>query len=108
MTSRGNGTMEYSATTLKWRSDVTETVLRLMERLEVWQTLSVPVVAAVEFRFKGDPSKPPDLDKLVRAIGDALTDAGVWTDDALVVGWHATKRATLPGETEGVTIQLEW
>lgn len=100
--------MEYSATTLRWRSDVTETVLRLMGREGSWQALSVPVVAAVEFRLKGDATKPPDLDKLVRAIGDALTDAGVWTDDALVVGWYATKRATLPGETEGVTIRLEW
>lgn len=31
------------------------------------------------------PAKVPDLSKLVRATEDALTDAGVWADDALVV-----------------------
>ena len=37
------------------------------------------------------PTVRPDLDKLVRAIGDAMTDARVWTDDALVVSLHAQK-----------------
>lgn len=32
-----------------------------------------------------------DLDKLVRAIGDSLTDAGVWLDDSQVVELYATK-----------------
>ena len=30
-------------------------------------------------------STRPDLDKLIRAVLDALTDAGVWADDAQVV-----------------------
>jgi crossover junction endodeoxyribonuclease RusA len=30
------------------------------------------------------PSKRPDLDKLTRAILDALTDAAIWVDDAQV------------------------
>jgi Holliday junction resolvase RusA-like endonuclease len=38
------------------------------------------------------PSKLPDLDKLVRAVGDALTAAGVWKDDARVVGIEARKQ----------------
>lgn len=37
------------------------------------------------------PAKKPDLDKLVRAVSDALTDAGVWKDDAQVVGISAAK-----------------
>jgi Holliday junction resolvase RusA-like endonuclease len=37
------------------------------------------------------PVKKPDLDKLVRAILDACTDAGVWKDDAQVVAVIATK-----------------
>jgi Holliday junction resolvase RusA-like endonuclease len=37
------------------------------------------------------PSTRPDLDKMVRAIGDSLTDAGLWADDGLVVTVHAAK-----------------
>jgi Holliday junction resolvase RusA-like endonuclease len=38
-----------------------------------------------------EPAKLPDLDKLVRALGDALTSAGVWHDDAQVVSTLARK-----------------
>lgn len=32
-----------------------------------------------------------DLDKLCRALGDALADAGVIPDDSAIVAWHAVK-----------------
>jgi crossover junction endodeoxyribonuclease RusA len=38
------------------------------------------------------PAKKPDIDKLVRAILDALTYARVWNDDSQVVSLLATKR----------------
>lgn len=38
-----------------------------------------------------EPAKKPDIDKLVRAILDALTDAGVWIDDSQVVSVAARK-----------------
>lgn len=38
------------------------------------------------------PAKKPDLDKLVRAVCDALTAAGVWRDDSQVVALSAIKR----------------
>lgn len=34
----------------------------------------------------------PDLDKLQRALGDALTQAGVVRDDALIVSWSTSKQ----------------
>lgn len=37
------------------------------------------------------PSKKPDLSKLVRSTEDALTDAGIWEDDARVVCCLARK-----------------
>ena len=40
------------------------------------------------------PHRKPDVDKLLRATLDALTDAGIWTDDALAV--EATGRKTYP------------
>ncbi len=39
------------------------------------------------------PSVKPDLSKLIRSTEDALTDARIWTDDALVVEYrYAAKR----------------
>jgi Holliday junction resolvase RusA-like endonuclease len=37
------------------------------------------------------PTVKPDLDKLVRAVLDALTAAGVWTDDSQVCNLIASK-----------------
>ena len=67
-----------------------------------------PVKVRVEFRFARPgghfgkrglrPAAPrehvvrPDLDKLVRALLDALSDAGIWRDDAQVVETRARKR----------------
>lgn len=39
----------------------------------------------------------PDLDKLVRAVGDALTTSGVITDDSLIAKVAAEKRYGPPG-----------
>lgn len=42
------------------------------------------------------PDKKPDLSKLIRSTEDALTDAGIWEDDARVV--LVLARKTFPGE----------
>ena len=40
----------------------------------------------------------PDADKLIRAVNDGITDAGLWKDDSQVVAIHAQKRyAEQPG-----------
>lgn len=80
------------------------------------------VFVSVEFRFprrssdlrsNGTPkaSAPfykrsaPDVDKLQRAVFDALTDAQVWRDDSLVVDVHARKvYADQPGVTVWVGV----
>lgn len=38
------------------------------------------------------PTSKPDLTKLLRSTEDALTDAGVWRDDAQIVTQYVTKR----------------
>ena len=56
------------------------------------------------------PARPTgshgDLDKLVRAIGDAATAAGVWRDDGQVVVLRASKRWTEIGEGPGADIEI--
>lgn len=72
-------------------------------------TLPKPVSAPK--RRQTWPCKTPDLSKLVRSTEDALTDAGVWRDDARVVECAAAKR--YPGEgadaldAPGVVIEIE-
>lgn len=44
------------------------------------------------------PTVPPDLDKLMRAVGDALSiDSAYLKDDAQIVEWHAKKAYGSPG-----------
>lgn len=50
--------------------------------------------------------KKPDLDKLVRAVFDAVTSAGVWADDSCAVDVHATKRLAELGEPTGCHITI--
>lgn len=54
------------------------------------------------------PAKMPDIDKLMRAILDALTVAQVWHDDGQVVSVNADKVYTHPtlNPTPGVTISI--
>jgi Holliday junction resolvase RusA-like endonuclease len=40
------------------------------------------------------PTVMPDLDKLIRCVADAITDAGLWRDDSQVVSIAAAKRYT--------------
>lgn len=48
----------------------------------------------------------PDLDKLVRAVGDALTTAGVWRDDSQAVMVTASKRYVEPGLSPSAAISV--
>lgn len=48
--------------------------------------------------------KKPDLDKLQRAVFDAISSAGVWRDDSQVVSVTASKRLARIGETSGLRL----
>lgn len=66
-----------------------------------WVPLGGPVLLVVVFTLPAPKSLPkrsasypirmPDLSKLVRSTEDALTDAGVWEDDARVVECRSIK-----------------
>lgn len=111
----GRGVMVESASkTLKpWREDVRQACLAAWEDIP----LDEPVRLTVEFVRKRPATAPkrstppavtkPDLDKLVRAVMDAIGSAGVWVDDSRVVALVCSKRLAEIGETPGAHITIE-
>lgn len=62
-----------------------------------------PLEVALAFQVATPATRPPDLDKLTRAVLDALTGI-VWDDDAQVVALAVTKRrSATPGLMVTVT-----
>lgn len=59
--------------------------------LAVTVTFTLPKPASAPKTRVTFPQRKPDLDKLIRAVFDALTDAGVWVDDSRVVAVAASK-----------------
>lgn len=82
----------------KWRAAIVAATQARM-RLQSWVTLDGPIGLLVDFYMprpasvkpsqRHRPTVPPDGDKLLRAVADALTIAGAWVDDSRVVDWHA-------------------
>lgn len=42
-------------------------------------------------KYSDYPAGTPDLDKLQRALGDALTESGIVADDARIVRWNVSE-----------------
>jgi crossover junction endodeoxyribonuclease RusA len=77
-----------------------------------WPVLDEPVEVYLHFLLPRPKSKPkrvwapttkPDLDKLVRAALDALTNV-VWRDDSIVIQIFATK--SYAEDTPGVHLEI--
>lgn len=94
-TKSGRGIIvENSTKTKPWRSDVMAAASLVMER-EQHVTFEGAVAVRLAFSFwrpasvkpnkRPYPSVAPDLAKLARAVEDALTGAGIWKDDCLIV-----------------------
>lgn len=94
-----NGQMYYSnAAVLKpWRKDIEMGVRAFMPRnhtpidngvrVEVHFYFERPKIASERLQ----KTTAPDLDKLQRAVGDALTSTDIYTDDSRIIEWVATK-----------------
>lgn len=96
----GNGRMiEASKKVKPWRSAVAAAIEDEFDRSGDRTPFSGAVAVRVEFMMPKPksvrrlfPTVSPDLDKLCRSLGDAMSvDIGLLTDDALIVGWHASK-----------------
>ena len=94
----GNGRMvEMSKKLPGWRADV-EAAARLAAG-PAWVPINAAVSITGEIRLRkpgmtkylDHPAGAPDLDKLQRAIGDALTLSRVIADDARIIHWNIRK-----------------
>lgn len=65
--------------------------------LVVRMVVTVPKPKSAPKRKRTWPDRMPDLSKLARSTEDALTDAGVWKDDARVVEYERLAKV-YPGE----------
>ena len=76
--------------------------------VEVWTEFRLPRPKSVPKSRKHAQTKP-DLDKLQRAIGDALSPykrPGVIRDDSRIVEWHAIKRYADDAHPAGATVRV--
>jgi Holliday junction resolvase RusA-like endonuclease len=81
----------------RWRNAVVFAALDLIS--EDWKPIDAPVELSVIFYMprpktvqdRALPSVMPDLDKLIRAVADSLTDAGIYADDSRIVRINAAK-----------------
>lgn len=69
----------------------------LDQPLLVEMVFTMPKPAAAPKRRRTWPMRMPDLSKLCRSTEDALTDAGIWRDDARVVEYGRLAKV-FPGE----------
>lgn len=77
--------------------------------VEIWITWFLPRPKKYANKPLALPRSRPDLSKLLRATEDAMTDAGVWEDDACVVGAQVYKRYVGHGslmDVPGAEIQV--
>jgi crossover junction endodeoxyribonuclease RusA len=113
----GNGVMIESSKRVKsWREDVRAALLdptgQPRHRFDAEAALTVrlefvmPRPASTPKRRTPPAIRKPDIDKLARALLDAITSAGVISDDARVVDLHATKRLAEIGEATGCRITV--
>ena len=106
-----------------WRQAVAHEAHQQRQLLE--HCFTGPLVVDVVFRFPMPASRPaafkrrvaegeitgwkvtkPDLDKLARSIGDALTEAGLIERDEMIAQWLVSKIEVPAGEWTGADITV--
>lgn len=113
--SGGRGVMVESSKAVKpWRADVREGAERSSgqafdagDAVAIRLAFVMPRPTSTPKRRTPPAVKRPDLDKLIRAVLDALSSAGVWVDDSQVVDIAASKRVAELNETPGCRIALD-
>lgn len=98
----GGGRIIHSNKGLKeWREALTGKATRIKRDVGVFE--DGPLHLSVTFYLPHGKQKDPypmrrnDLDKLLRAVGDALTDSGLIVDDSRIVSGHQEKHWAVDG-----------
>jgi Holliday junction resolvase RusA-like endonuclease len=120
-TKTGRGILvESSAKVRPWRMDVkaaAEAVLAscggmLKGPLLVSMVFTVPKPASAPKKRRTYPDRKPDVSKLARSTEDAISDAGLWEDDARIIEYVRLAKV-FPGEdhdaltSPGVRIRIK-
>lgn len=80
-----------------------------------WRALEGPIAISLAFTMRTPKTRPrwrhypdgrPDLDKLIRAVLDALTSIGTWLDDGQVISIVAIKTYSTAGSPPRLTVEL--
>ena len=94
-----------------WRTAIVNEVIATLPA--DWEPIDGPCELIVNFYLskpvsvkRSSPSVAPDLDKLVRSVGDALAIAGVYTDDSRITRISARKLYA-QGIEPGATITVK-
>lgn len=103
MTHVGQGHMIHKPALIEWRNKITAFTLDMATRIGFPWGYDGPIIIKAKFiferpkntKFNSAPYGNPDLDKLMRAVGDALAPRkgpGLLKDDSQIIAWHAEKR----------------
>lgn len=109
----GRPLIEQSKNVAPWRSDIRQHLLAVHDgppiagAVHLTLEFVLPRPASTPRRRTPAAVKRPDLDKLTRAVMDAVTSAGVWRDDSQVVHLSVSKRLAEATETAGCRINIE-
>lgn len=119
-TKAGRGLMVESSKKVRpWRQDVKAAAEALRQQhgtldgpLQVSMVFTVRKPVSAPKTRRTWPDRKPDLSKLTRSTEDAITDAGLWVDDARVVEYTRNAKV-FPGEdpdaldAPGVRVRIE-
>jgi crossover junction endodeoxyribonuclease RusA len=108
-------TVEMSKKVAPWRTDIRDALcargtwcrIDAARPVAVQLQFVMPRPASAPKRRTPPAVKRPDLDKLVRAVLDAIGSAGIWHDDSQVVDLRATKRLAELAEPAGCHITIQ-
>lgn len=85
---------------------------KIAEAADLGRTFDCPVVLDATFYLtrpktvkRAYPTTVPDLDKLMRALGDGMKDGGLIRDDSIIVDEHIRKRYA-DGKKPGIAVIL--